>query len=263
LNRIALMSALVAACIGAALLWLWVRDYQVRAAGGPRVLVVMAIQDIPMGERLTEDRIAYRAIPGDYVEERHIHASDAAHIIGVRVSTAIRASESVLWSDLVTTGERSRTLAGLIRPGMRAVSIQASLQSSFGGLLRPGDRVDALLTTRREGDQQRVTIPLLQNLLVLAVGDDVGEQQERGGRRVLQSVTLGVTVEQAQFLTHSIDAGEVTLILRNPDDIHIIEALPETTLADIVQPARRAQVQRRARPRPEPKEPTRSPERVQ
>jgi pilus assembly protein CpaB len=191
--------------------------------------------------------IGIRNLPASYVEERHIQAADAERIIGVRVSMGVKANESLLWTDLATTAQQRRDLSGLVRNGMRAVTIKAEMESAFGGLLRPGDRVDCLLTTTKAESRERVTIPLLQNVLVLAVGSDVGatQSQRRADRQRYREVSLSVTVEQAQILTFAGDVGELTLILRNPDDIAILEELPETTARNILEiEERRALIRR-------------------
>jgi Flp pilus assembly protein CpaB len=64
-------------------------------------------------------------------------------------------------------------------------------------------------------------------------------------------VTLSASIEQAQLLAFAAERGRLTLTLRNPDDIEILEGLPETSTADIIEPARRERVQRN-RPRTEP-----------
>jgi pilus assembly protein CpaB len=194
--------------------------------------------------------IGIRNLPSSYIEERHIQAADAQRIIGVRVSMGVKANESLLWTDLATTAQQRRDLSGLVRNGMRAVTVRADLTSNFGGLLRPGDRVDALLTTTRGDTRENVTIPLLQNVLVLAVGADTGAQELPGRREERQrfnEVTVSTTVEQAQILTFAQQAGTLTLILRNPDDIAILEELPETTSADIMDVQRRVRLLRRER----------------
>ena len=84
--------------------------------------------------------IGIRDLPAAYVEERHIRAADLQRIIGVRVSMGVKANESLLWTDLATTAQQRRDLSGLVRNGMRAVTIRAPASSAFGGLLRPGVR---------------------------------------------------------------------------------------------------------------------------
>jgi pilus assembly protein CpaB len=255
MNKKALIAAVVAALLGAGLLFLYMKRYEKEASGGPPVPVVMATQDIQLGAALTKEMIGIRTIPQAYVEDRHIRRSDAQDIIGVRVSNRLKANESVLWTDLATTTQQRRDLSSLVRPNMRAVTIMAQQGSSLGGLLQPGDRVDILLTTFKGG--QPVTVPLLQNVLVLAVGSYTGTQNVRSGGqgRSANQVTLSVTVQQSAVVTYAQRVGSLSLTLRNPDDIAILEDLPETDRDDILEQEQRQRVQRR-RPDNEPQGPT-------
>jgi len=270
MNRKALIAAGIAALAGLGMLFLYMKRFEAEASGGAPVMVLMATQDIPMGTAITRQMVGARPLPSAYLEERHIRASDAERIYGIRVSMGVKANESVLWTDLATTSEQRRDLSALVRNGQRAITVRAGQTSSFGGMLRPGDRVDVLLTADRPGAamagvgdlvMSRVTIPLLQNLLVLAVGRDTGGEQAAPGARPpaggrpgvsLNQVTLSSTVAQAQTLTYAADRGELTLILRNPDDIAILDGLPETSANDILEPARRAILLRRERPETAP-----------
>ncbi len=254
MNRAAFVAAGVAAIIGFALLWLYMERLKDETSGGPPVAVLMATMDVPLGGILTQEMIGTRNLPSGYVEERHIRAADAERIIGVRVSMGVKANESLLWTDLATTAQQRRDLSGLVGDGMRAVTIRADAASAFGGLLRPGDRVDSLLTMTREDNREKVTIPLLQNILVLAVGADVGATTSRrqAQRRTYQQVTMSETVDQAQHLTFSGSIGDLTLILRNPDDITILEELPETTIRDVIEIERRRRATRREPQAPAP-----------
>lgn len=261
MNRKALLAALIAAGIGIAMLFLYMKRFEDEASGGAPVMVLMATQDIPLGAQLSESMIGQRGLPARYIEERHIRAADFRRIVGIRVSMGIKANESILWSDLATTSEQRRDLSALVRNGMRAITVRAGMNSAFGGLLRPGDRVDVLLTADRPGaapsvsgdlTDARVTIPLLQNCIVLAVGRDTGGEASANsaggshgrsqGTTTFNQVTLGTTVQQAQVLALAADRGQITLTLRNPDDIAVLDGLPETTAADIIDPVRRAQV---------------------
>jgi pilus assembly protein CpaB len=102
---------------------------------------------------------------------------------------------------------------------------------------------------------------------VLASGRDTGAPQRPGDRSsvnnsgsTVSQVTISVTLEQAEVLALAQEQGRLTLVLRNPDDIAVIENLPETTSADIVEPVRRERVQHRQAP---VQEEPRLPQRVQ
>lgn len=256
MNRTAFFASVGTGLVGAVLLGVYVKRFEAEVSGGPKVAVLMATQEIPLGAALTESMVGVRELPQLYVEERHIRASDLKQIVGVRVSMGVKPGESLLWTDLATTSEQRRDLSGLLRPGMRAITIRADATSSFGGLLRPGDRVDVLLTTARPG-VDGATVPLLQNVLVLAVGRDTGAvavpDQRKPAAPQFNQITLSVTIEQAQLLSLAGEQGKLALALRNPDDIAVIEGLPEVTPSDILQAEKRAVLQRRDRPQAQTK----------
>lgn len=257
MNSKPFVAALVLAAGGAALLWVYKRRFEAEVSGGPKIPVLVATGDIGLGERIRPEHLGVRGIPVSYLDERAVRASEAEKVVGLRVRSRIKANESVLWSDLSAAGRDSRDLAGMVQPGMRAVSVPATIASAFHGLLRPGDRVDVLLTTDRPGGHDRVTFSLLQNVLVLSVGDDLGAS-ERDDRvlSLTTTVSVGVTAEQAQMLAFAMDRGPLTMSLRNPEDIETLEGLPETEADDILKPQAGARVQeappRAAGPRQDP-----------
>lgn len=246
MNRKALLIAGVSAALGLLLLLIYQKRFESEAAGGLPVPVLVAVQDIALGEALTEAKLAVRNLPEAYLEDRHIRRADLRRVIGVRVSMGIRANQAVLWTDLATSSDARRDLSALVRSGMRAVTIRADGSSTFGGLIRPGDRVDVLTTTSRTAaaESDRVTLPLLQNVLVLAAGRDTGGEaaaarsgtagaQPAAGSETNQ-VTLSATMEEATLLVFAQDRGRLSLILRNPEDIAVVEGTPETTMNDII-----------------------------
>lgn len=126
------------------------------------------------------------------------------------------------------------------------MSIAGAARSSFGELMRPGDRVDALLTKQKPGSDARVvTVPLLQNILVLAVGDRFGAIEEQSSKFRTDSVTLLVTIDQAALLAQARRDGTLSLVLRNEDDLEINESLAETDDSDVLEQEKRARLQRR------------------
>jgi pilus assembly protein CpaB len=75
---------------------------------------------------------------------------------------------------------------------------------------------------------------LLQNLLVLSVGGTMErkiDDEDRGARRssVGRGVTVSATSAQSQIIAQAMTRGVLTLTLRNPDDVKIVEGLAETT----------------------------------
>lgn len=226
-RRTAFVAALLSTSVGVVALVLYQERFERAASGGPPVSIVVAAQDLPLGTVLREDVLGARDLPEAYVEPRHIPASEAHRILGLRVSSAVRASESLLWTDLANSEQR-RDLSGLVDEGQRGFTIRADDTSTFGGLLRPGDRVDVLLTL--EQGSTRETAPILQNLLVLATGGDTGGRARPAAPgRTANQVTLAVTLAQSQTLALAQQQGQISLALRNPEDIRVVDRMPAKT----------------------------------
>lgn len=127
----------------------------------------------------------------------------------------------------------------------------------MGGLLRPGDRIDLLMRATR--NDEPVVMPLLQNVLVLAVGADMGGVGDSLLDVVMSAtdLTLGVTVRQAEALALAQGEGSLIASLRNPNDILVDRDRPVTTLTDILLEESRAGLQeRRHAPTPSKSEAT-------
>lgn len=228
-TRTALIAATLAMAVGVVALVLYQERFEAEASGGELIAVVVAAQDLPLGTVLTTDVLGVRDVPEAYREPRHIPAADVERVLGLRISSAVHANESLLWTD-IANAEQRRDLSALVQEGRRAFALRTDPASHFGGLLRPGDRVDVLLTTER--DQAHETAAIAQNVLVLATGRDTGSRSASsasGGLREADLVTLSVTLEQSQTLALARERGTVSLVLRNPNDIQLVERPPTKT----------------------------------
>lgn len=236
MNRTPFAVALAFALVGAGLLILYKQRLENEIAGGQRVPVLMARRGIALGARLSADDIGVRYLPEAYLDARNVREADTQAIIGVRAGNEIRPNESILWTDLSTTAGQSRKLSSLVRTGMRGVAVPFEL--AFGGLLRPGDRVDVMMTAVNPVTGRRQTAAFEQNLLVLAVDNDLGQGagQPGGGHRGGGLATLAVSPDQGQRLTLAQLEGRLSLLLRNPDDLRQLQDQPETRSVDLVLP---------------------------
>lgn len=240
--KLLLVATLLAAASGLGL-WSYLKRFEAETSGGPRTPVLMATRDIPLGHVLQEDMLGFRQVPQAYLEPRQISAEELPAVLGARLNLAVRAGESVLWSDLANMQGERRDLSGLIEPGMRALTVAASAESLFGGLLRPGDRVDVLYTPDLGNASKPATVTLLQSVLVLAVGTDTGAP---GGSAALGSVvTVSLTPEQAQVVVHARTRGSLDVALRHPDDTLVLDGLPASQAEALEQAEARARLSRR------------------
>lgn len=212
-KRIALASV-AAALLGAGLIKLHVDQLTRELWGGGRSTVVVVTGDLEVGHPLGADDLTTTDLPDRFVESRHIPAVRIDDLLSLRLAGPVKAGELLLLSDIAGMRAMDRTLSGLIADGTRAMPVRVA-HMGFSRLLRPGDRVDVFVSRKRDSGMRTET--LLENVLVLAVGNDLGaiqdERNQRGGQ-----VTLNVTPEQGHTLANAESDGVLRLVLRNPSD---------------------------------------------
>jgi pilus assembly protein CpaB len=231
MNLRALALAFVIAALSGTLMVLYLRKLEVETSGGLPVRVLMAVKPLAPGSMLTEDMITTRLVPQAYVESRAIRESDKSRILGLRIETAIKPQQTVLWTDLAVTTDDRRNLSDLIQPGMRAVSIRATSDEQTFALFRPGDRVDVFANIPQPKDeQQRVSVLLAQNLLVLAVGLDMGGETigtRTSGDRRETALTVSAAVTHIQQLSLAVERGKLTVVLKPRNKADVVEGVSE------------------------------------
>lgn len=224
----------IAGLLGAGLLIVYLQRYEMQTSGGEKVDVLIALQRIERGTSITEDKLGTRAIPQAYVDDRAIRARDKEKILGIKAAESVAAAQTVLWSDVVVTSDERRDLSSLVQPGNRAVTAPFAANPAFN-LIRPGDFVDVIGVMTPPDRDEREAVVLLQRVLVLAIGSDTaGEQpQAKGGSARAPSLTLSLSLQEAQLLSLAAQRGTLAVALRNPGDQRITEAPPELS-ADVL-----------------------------
>src|SRR3989338_5749769 len=175
-----------------------------RAIAGQKslVTVIVAKQDIAANVALTENMLKEETLPKNIVQPRAATSID--RVVG-RISLApIAKGEQVLLNKIALYGQEV-TLSSKIPRGKRAITVSIDNISSVGGMIRPGDHVDIvgmvpLPVMTQEGKQvnQMTTLPLFQDVLVLAVGQDfsaIPAAKKEG--QVSPAITFALTLQEA------------------------------------------------------------------
>jgi pilus assembly protein CpaB len=179
---------------------------------GPRVAVVVAAQDIPARSKIEPAQLQVKQLPADAVHV--LAARNADQLVGKFTSGAVRAGEQVLTVD-VNNGVGGSDLAGLVKPGMRAMAFGVSDASAAGGLVSPGDHIDVIAVF----DEDKAALVIASDIEVLAVstallGSQVPEKDAKTTNSNPTSITATVTVAVPPDVAPRIAMGEVLGSLR-------------------------------------------------
>jgi len=218
-------------------------DVQQTYAADP-VWIIFAATDIPKGQPAERHKLSRKAIPQRFVHPKAIKVDDAESIVGLLPLRDLKADDPILLTDFHEEG-RVTHLARLIPEGYRALTLPVDRVTSAGGNLRPNDHVDILATMRwqdlarvgaakgartsEEAAADLMTVMVLQNVVLIAVGEAVGAvgSANEEARRNSQTVTVAITPDEAHRIIHFMKRGEISLIVRNPDDLEAVD--PEAT----------------------------------
>ena len=123
---------------------------------------------------------------------------------------ALDENEPILRTKVTGPGQRA-SLAALIDPAMKAVTVRVNDVNGVAGFVLPGERVDVLLT--RNGDRgEAYADVLLQSLKVLAVDQVADDRTDEPA--LAKAVTLALNTAQAQKLSFATNVGSLSLVLR-------------------------------------------------
>lgn len=216
--------------------------------------VIVAGVDIPAGGVLSMDNLAMRHIPERYLASTALSPDVVDSVTGQRIVTDIKAGDPIDRGAL----ERDRAaLSTTVAKGERAITFPVDEISSISGMLVPGDMIDLLYTGpgntpnsyrpqpgavgAGEDKEPRELLhvrPLLQAVQVMATGKTTQKRVIRTADGADQevnmdftTVTLKVSPVQAERILMGQKLGQLTAVLRNPDDrqAHATTLLDETT----------------------------------
>jgi pilus assembly protein CpaB len=189
---------------------------------GETVAVVVPTRPLAPGALLSEDVVASRNVPADFVYDDTVTVAQFDAVKGQALIRQVQKGRPLRKSDV---REVFADFSGSLKEGTRAMTIDVDEVNSVSHMIQPGNRVDLmlLLSGTGEGSNNQTVVPFLDQIKVLATGqkvthDDPAEAAS-GERRVSYSnVTLEVTPTQAARLALATELGKIRAVLRNEND---------------------------------------------
>jgi pilus assembly protein CpaB len=222
-----LMISAAAAVLAVVLIYRLIQSYQQELvlASKPEetIPVVVAKHTLNQGQTLGELDLEVKEVVPAFVPDTVFHA--VQEVVGRVPGERIIIGEYVRRERLADP-EAGVGLNALIPKGQRALSLNLSDGSAVSGFLNPGNYVDVLITlAQTEGKDAGViqTVTLFQAKRILAVNSRLGagdlDGPARDGAVHAPSITLALTPDEAEKMTHAYSSGSVTMTLRNDVDV--------------------------------------------
>jgi len=201
--------------------------------GATLTKVLVAATDIPERAMVKEDMLTAKMVPSTFLQPTAISSIQDA--TGKITIAPVKTGGQILGSFLVFPSARTG-LAVKIPRGKRAYILPLE-HVDITELVKPGDYIDVLSTFTVGGED--VTVTILQNVLVLAIGKSMGEivaeekKPRRGGfiagpTTSVLNVSLALTPMEAEFLALMEPKGKLKLIVRPLGDDTILQLEPLT-----------------------------------
>ncbi len=252
-----LMLGIVLGVVAAALTYVKVgEEDEVVDLTGQKFMKLSSENNLAAGDRLTPELVSSVTVPLEFGEVKTVAVPYTSEMTAwltnndVRVNRDIAAGSFILHEHLLDDPEER--FANIISEKGRAISIPVSENTSVAYFVEPGSRVDILSTFKYqtapkisqpvnaniasptsntamlEGlnngfgslKERVVTRTIMQNMLVLAVGQATTRNAYLDKGRSYGSITLDVTPEEAEMLTFLMSENQsksgFNLVLRNP-----------------------------------------------
>jgi pilus assembly protein CpaB len=211
------MLALVVALTGSTMIYKWLNaqtkpEQLVQVEQVEAVPIAVAALELPWGTKITKDML--KTLPYLKTSLPPGYTSDSGVLEGRVVIVPLGVNEPILESKLAPTQITSGGVSAVLAKGKRAVAVKGDKVIGISGFIRPGNKVDVLVTLTDPRSNTDVTKTVLENVLVLATGTQV-EQKKEGETAPVDVYTLEVTPDEGEKLALAATQGKLQFALRN------------------------------------------------
>jgi len=191
------------------------------------VEVVVAARALEVGDVVTTATMATSQLPAAHVSPRFITPSTFYLLQGHVLTRAKADGEPLLVDDVA--GVMVQRFSDLLKPGERAVTLDASDVDSNAGLLLPGDYIDLFVLVKPEngssdtGDRHNL-VPVLEQVRVLAAGRRALAAQDQKYQTLdekssrYSTISVAVPVADAEKILLARKMGDMAYLLRSSAD---------------------------------------------
>ena len=216
-----LIIALLAAILFGLIAAFSVKQYLLNAQAYTRNLndVVVAKVEIPVGSRIIPEQLTIAQVPASVTPDGAFTVVDDK-LIGRVAAMSISPREPITEGRLAPIGAAGG-LSSVIPDGYRAMTVKVDDVVGVSGFIMPGTLVDIVVVItppKSSGQEEVISKIVLQNIKVLASGQNIDRPKDSREVASIKAVTLQVTPEQAEKLALASSEGKLQLVMRNSVD---------------------------------------------
>jgi pilus assembly protein CpaB len=192
--------------------------------GGKTVDVVVATKDIAASTQITADLVTVQKFSEDQTPPFAFHSKDL--VIGKYAALPIHANSAIIDYFIVSDAGSVQPAKQAFLPipaGMVAMQIPTGELVGVGGYIQPDDRIDIIVSANVGANAQTAkpeTKVTFTNLHVIRVGP-AGGTNTRG---ISSSLTVIVTLKQAEDLKYLLDNTNYKFVLKSVKDYDQVDA---------------------------------------
>lgn len=182
----------------------------VQPAKEETVRVLVSTRDIQRGERLAIEDTTWIAWPKNGIQPTFVtdETPDARENLQSAVARSLIVTGEPIVNQKIVKAGSSGLMAAILEPGMRAVTLRVSPETSSGGFILPGDRVDLMHTT---GGSTRMIFEEVRVLAVNSVYSEYSETPYIEG----SNITLELSPDDAELFLTRRSSGAFSVVLRS------------------------------------------------
>ncbi len=217
------MSYMVVAVVAGLLATFGIHRYvanKTQVVSAPTGIVAVATADIPPGTALTRGSLKLVSWPQELIPPQS--ASALNQIEGRVVTFPISTGEPIMFSKLAPVGTVAG-LSSLLDQNKRALTVRVDDVTGVAGFLHPRDRVDVLADIKLKGGDESFSKVILQDIMVLSIGQTWQQSGEESKPTVVNAVTLELTPDQSELLNLASNEGKIRLALRGGNNKSTVE----------------------------------------
>jgi pilus assembly protein CpaB len=180
--------------------------------------VVVAKVAVQPGEKLIAEQLEVVQFPRTAVPDGAFESAEK--LVGRVAVVAVGAREPFTEFKLAAEGAAGG-LSAMIPEGYRAMTVKVDDVVGVSGFVMPGALVDVVVVINPAETgmgQNPISKIVLQNIKVLANGQNIDRPKDDREAETVKAVTLQVTPEQAEKLALASTEGKLQLVMRNAVD---------------------------------------------